>query len=236
MRYKRDILKKKGASILTALALLAIVSSCGGRSSRDTTDADQGASGSNGASSGGSGGTSTTSTDSGTDNFNPAYTYSFSLTGPGGANSSTTLPAVDTDRMLKVRVKPGAAGVLSLPGNQYSGFSAPYYCISYLITVLNQSVRTKTLALNGGSIACPNAPESDTIDFSSRLTSSHGAITIKVSAALYDFKYMLCLWNPLLMTGGGAVSCDTYKAAAVYNTHVVTGDMEIQTNNAGNSN
>ena len=153
----------------------------------------------------------------------PPITYTFSLAGP---TDSKTLPTFQTDSLLKVRVKPGPAGTINVPN---SAFSANYFCINYVVSALGYDVRSKTVQINGGW-DCPQAETSDTIDFSSRLTPGHGPITLKVSAARYDFKYVACTQFPYLfnaqMFGCGLY----YPTVPIYTTHVVTGDLEVFVN------
>src|SRR3954470_5456595 len=69
----------------------------------------------------GGGGTGT-GTGSTSTNTLPPVTSSFSVSGPGGINTTYTF-SVNTDNVLKIDIAATPAGNLSLPGSQYSNFT-----------------------------------------------------------------------------------------------------------------
>lgn len=214
------------------IALTALLAGCGGKANRDGLGAEGIKTNAPGYSS------DDTSDDAITisDGFVPSVTYSFTLQGP---TDVMEVPGeVGTDNMLKIRIKPAPAG-----NSVGSGFSANYTCISYVISVLGQDVRTKTLSLgNGGH--CKGGPTSQVIDFSGRLTPGHGPVQIKVSAARSDFKYNACLAYPFEFTAIKWITpywwvpdftvCNKlyYPTTPLYANDTAAGDLEIQVNGA----
>jgi hypothetical protein len=172
---------------------------------------------------------STGSTGSTTDTSTyPAITTQFTLTGSGGTSPSYSY-TVTTDNLLKVKVTTGAATNV-IPG---SNFSATYECVSYNVTVLGQTLSTGTLSVSGGNSICPNAPTSKTLDFSSRLTSGHGSVTVTIVPTGYDFYCQSCLTYPWMFNAYpyGYYSCSMYcPLKTVYKNHGVTGTLAIQVN------
>jgi hypothetical protein len=153
---------------------------------------------------------------------------SFTLTGSGGTSPTYSF-TVNTDNILKVQVTPGAATNV-IPG---SNFSATYECVSFNVTALGQTLSTGTLSVSGGNSICPGAPTSKTLDFSSRLTSGHQAVTVTIQATGYDFYCQGCLTYPWLYNAYpyGYYSCSMYcPLHTVYKNHGVTGSMSIQIN------
>lgn len=163
-----------------------------------------------------------------TNNLLPPVQESFTVTGSGGTNPTYSV-TVDTDNLLQVQITAGAATNV-IPG---SNFSANYGCVTYNVTALGQTVTTNTLGVNGGNSICPNAPSSQTIDFSSRLTPGHGAVAITVSASGYDFYCQGCLMDPALYDAYpyGPYSCSMYcPLHTVFKNHGVTGTISVQVN------
>jgi len=153
----------------------------------------------------------------------PPISHSFEITGSGTASFT-----VDTDNVLKVRIKPDTAGLVS-----GSGFTAVYSCIKYTVTVIGKSVPTEVLQVGGGGLNCPTAKTEQIINFSDRLGTGHNSVTITVSAVKTDFKYNNCLQSPWLYSAYpyGYYSCDLYKPLTnLYTTHVATGVIDIQVN------
>lgn len=154
----------------------------------------------------------------------PPITSNFTVSGASGTSPSYKI-SVDTDDLLRVKVTAGPAGKVT--GDKY-GFYAVYDCVQYTVTVAGQSVTTQTLSVNPSNV-CPGAPSSQTIDFSSRLTSGHGSIEIKVTATGYDFYCKDC-WakTPAAYAYG---SCSYYcPLRGLYSTHTATGQLSIQVN------
>ena len=210
-------------SLPALLVLSTLLVGCGASSAPVDDGGDAGGTKANSGSGSGTG--TGTGTGSGTA-FLPAYSESFNrMTGVGGANPTYTTQAVQTDSILKVKITAGPAGNLSLPGSTYSNFTANYSCISFAVTVLGKTVTTQTLAVNGGGPLCPGAPESQVIDFSSRLTANHPPVTVSVSGARYDF---YCgLWYNGFVLGTYNMYC---PLRTVYQNHTVSGMLDIQTN------
>jgi hypothetical protein len=121
-----------------------------------------------------------------------------------------------------------------IPG---SNMSATYGCVSYNVTVSmtggSQTLSTGTLAVGGGNSICPNAPTSTILDFSNRLTTGHGNITVSIAATGYDFYCQSCLSYPWMFNAYpyGYYSCNMYcPLHTVYMNHGVTGTMDVQVN------
>jgi hypothetical protein len=160
----------------------------------------------------------------------PPITYTFSITGSGGVTPTFTTPSVDTDSVLKIRVRSGIAGPISVPG---SNFTANYGCITYNVTVLGRTVQVGPLAVNGGSVACQGASDNQVINFSDRLSPGHNVVTVQVSNPKYDFYYIGCISYPWLYNAYpyGNYSCNLYYPLYnVYKNHTVTGSLDIQVN------
>ncbi len=184
---------------------------------------------------------STTDTTTTTSN-NPTVTASFSMTGVGGTQpswSSQGHVTISTDNVLKITIRAGQAGALSLSNGSQNVFTANYSCVSYLVTVNGRSVRTAPLLANGvASSYCPNGVESQTIDFSDRLSAGGDAPVVTVSAPSYDFYCQIwygCQTYPnMYLSQCQGFSYNYYNSycptRSVYKTHTVTGDMDIETN------
>ena len=171
--------------------------------------------------------------------FDPAETFPFSITGPGGTTPSANVGPVNTDNMLQVQVTPGSAGPLSLPG-QYSGFSANYNCVQFNVTVLGQTLSTGLISLNGQCLNAQGqyvtAPTSVVLDFSARVSGPHGPVTVTINNAQYDF-YCTLFWEYYQYYGytpqnpfyGSTPSlyCPTKTA---YSNHTLTGNIAVQVN------
>lgn len=236
---------------LSGLSTLTLTG-CGKSSTSTQTTTTQGSTNNNGNTTGTTTGTTThsgSSTDTTTDNASntdsttdsstsesalPPITESFTVSGPSGTTPSYTT-TVNTDNLLKIKVTAGGAGQITDPTY---GFSGTYGCVSYKVTVLGSTQTTKLLAVGSqsdmlGAINCPGASTSQVLDFSGRLTSGHGAITVKVEAASYDFYCRGCETYPWLYNAYpyGAYSCSLYcPSRPVYQTHTVTGNLDIQVN------
>lgn len=168
----------------------------------------------------------------------PPLAYSFSLT-----RDTAFTTVVNTDNQLKVRIRPDSAGKIGgNPGN----FNGTYGCISYVVEVMGQAVRTAVLNVGGGA-NCVGAPTEQVIDFSSRLSPGHGPVTIKVSAAKYDFYLAGCLrspytygvyYDPYYQWSLVQSSCyNLYYQHTIYDArptvnayHTVAGSIEVQVN------
>jgi hypothetical protein len=218
--------------IVIALLATSLVA-CGGSSYRSTRQgsSDLGGSG-GGGSTGGTTAPGGTSTDTPDEGFMPSYSFAFNLTGTGGTQPTWTSGEINTDNILKIRINPGAAGNLSLPSGSavpYSNFSATYGCVSYQITVNGRSVRTVTLSVNGTGTSwmCPQAPDSQVIDFSDR-GPFFGPVKVQVTQARYDYYCQLLVMgyiNPYY--SGTYCSAQGYP---VYKNHTVTGSIDVQVN------
>lgn len=166
----------------------------------------------------------------GNDNSNNLQTplkFRFNITGVGGTQPQMRTPEFNTDALLRIKVIPGPAGQISIPGGTYSNFNAPYSCVSYTITVNGESMVTQPLSQEGPNFFCPNARPYQVLDFSSRLTRGHGPLKIKVSNARYDYYCRLWYAGYMPWTPSTLYCNDLYT---VYKTHTVTGKLEVQIN------
>lgn len=170
----------------------------------------------------------------------PAESYSFTITGINGTDPSFVTPEIITaDNLLRVKITPSGASNISLASGIYSAFSGGYGCIKYNVTVLGRTVATQVLAVQGAdNQACPNAPKSQIIDFSGRLTPGHAPIIVKVdqaSTSTYCERVLACMQNPW-----ASPQC-TYNypsylqnsycpTKAMYMNYTATGTVEIQVN------
>lgn len=238
-------------SALYAFLFAAIVTGCGKK--EKVTDEDSASQAQNGGTSGGStGGTSggtnggnnggTNGNTSGGTTTGTAYTFTGSVTGPSGTWTSGD---VNTDNLLRVTIRPQAGQPVA-----GTGFTANYQCVSFRIGIsaVGSGSTTGLMKVNGGSRYCPDGPEEKTVDLSSLLTPGHGAIRIKVSNATYDWKAQWCdyeyyrmitsggyyyfgVWYPYYVSPFGyTYNCPSYNNNPLYNTHVATFDVAIQTN------
>lgn len=219
--------------ILISLTLSTMLMACGGQPYQNPqapapTPTNSGGNG--GSSGGGTGGGSPS-------NFTPAITFSFNVTGSGGAHPSFTTQPVNTDTILKIKITAGQASNLNIP--IYSNFTANYDCVSYTVTALGKSVTTQPLSASGeNSALCPNAPPSEIIDFSDRLGPGHGPVTITIDRVRYDFYCKLWTrcqpelsWNPTCYYSFYPATQSMYcPMRTVYRNHTVTGDLAIQVN------
>ena len=222
----RGFMNMNSTSKLRIAALLSsafFMAACGAQPQRQVT----GATGAGITSSDPVGGGGTTPTDT-SGNTNPPLAFSFSLNGRD--TSGTVIPAwksaaISTDNLLKIKITPGAAGGLNVPG---SGYVANYGCISYDVKVLDQMITTSTLAVNGGSSACPGAPTSQILDFTSRLTPGHGALQVQVSNPRYDFYCVSCYTFPWFFNAY-QYGCNMYcPLRPLYKNHTAAGSIKVQ--------
>jgi hypothetical protein len=181
----------------------------------------------------------------------PSISHSFTVTGTGGTAPTYTTPTiVGADSLLKVRVVPGPAERLRLPGSQFDGFHASYACITYRVSLIlgssvSQTRVTRRLATgshasypfspSGGTYnPCQGAVQNDTIDFSSRLFPGHPAARVRVDQVKTDFQcayyWTLFLSRPtfyyLNMSFGSVCPSPT----DLHKLHSATGTLEIQVN------
>lgn len=142
----------------------------------------------------------------------PAYTFDFSNQGPQGKFTATQ---IDTDNLLQVTVTLGQP--TTIPG---TGYTAEYSCAQFMVTVLGQS-QTVFLSNTGspGYGYCNGAQTSQMVDFSSRLTTGHGPVSVTVTNVSYD--------NCRLYGDVYGYGC---PMTAVYSTHILTGALSIVVN------
>lgn len=167
-------------------------------------------------------------------------TASFSLNGVNGVvtayDTRNDSIQIVTDNLLQVRIRAGQAGPLTLP-NGNTPFTANYSCVSYLVTVNGRSVRTQPLLANGQpSPYCPDGVPEQTIDFSDRVSPGSGTLYVRVTEPRYDFYCQLWIaCQPFPYYAGCAGFGPNYQnlycpTRVVYQTHTVTGDLDILTN------
>ena len=225
----KAILGRPTENAVLLTLLLATLSACGGEAYREPdVDSDDDGSTAQSSSSSSPAASSSSGTVDTSDPENPVYTYSFSLTGSGGTAPTYTSTSISTDNTLRVRVIPGQAGSLSTSEGTDSNFSATYYCASYTVTVLGHSLTTQPLKINGGGAICANAAESEILDFSDRMTSGHGDVTVGISAPRYDY-YCQLLYNGYINWGYYSTYC-SQSLYPVYKNHTVTGSIEVEVN------
>lgn len=191
----------------TALGLAAALalSACGGRAAPQAVNPSAAAAGSTSGNPSFTGGTGTsegyTENPTPANIGTPAESYAFTITGNGGTDPEFETPEVYTaDNLLRVKITPAGASNISLASGIYSAFSGGYGCIKYNVTVLGRTVTTQVLAVKGAdNQACPNAPKSQIIDFSGRLTPGHGPAIVKIdqaSSSTYCERVLACMQNP----------------------------------------
>jgi len=228
---------KLNKKVLIALTLTASLTACGRSSIGSGDGTNTGAGTIPGAVSGG--GDGSILSDAG---FIPKASYSFAIAGQSSAQipqsftqgGQTYTNGISTDSILKIRVTAGAAGNNVVPAtNPYyhagTNFTATYGCISYVVTVGGQQVRSQTLAVPGAyNYNCPNAPQSQVIDFSSQLTRGHGPMFVTVSSVLDDY-YCQQLGNSY-----NNLFCPLHPVYdSNYGKHSISGTIEVETNGAG---
>ncbi len=194
-------------------------------------------------------GTTTTSADTSsttdttpTTSNNPTVTASFSMQGVNSAQPSWSSQghlSISTDNLLKITIRAGEAGPLTLSNGTQNVFTANYSCVSYLVTVNGRSVRTKPLLAGGvASSYCPTGVTDQTIDFSDRLSAGGDAPVITISDPRYDFYCQIwygCQTYPnMYYSQCQGFTYNYYNLycpnKAVFKNHTVTGDMDIETN------
>ncbi len=210
----------------TLIALTALFTAC----SPSTSTISSGTSAASSTSSASTSTTPTTSSTSSTTsstNQLPATTASFTVAGTRGSTNTSNAYysiTVNTDNLLQVTVNAGSAGSLTIPGY---GFSANYNCVTYKVTVLGDTVETNPLSTGTSSSDCQGAATSQMIDFSSRLTTGHGPVTVQVESSKYDFDCVSCETYPWLYS----YYCNNYcPMDLVYKNHNITGTLSIVTN------
>lgn len=183
-------------------------------------------------------------------NLLPPETYSFKVNGPNGAIKSQVFPATSTDNILKVTVITNSYG--SVEG---SNQSVGYNCVQYNVTVRPQgatsggSTKQAFVSLTGqpGTGKCQGALAQPVLDFSSTLTTGHGAMEVSIAATNSDNcrKYH---WNNYYgWIYGAPTDYETYYGQVsnpvvygigyagcsldvIYDTYNVVGSVQIHTN------
>jgi hypothetical protein len=210
---------------LISLSLVALINACGGQPFQEPQSPPSSPPNTSGGSSGNGGGNSGSPSQ-----FTPAITFSFSVTGSGGALPAYTTPVINTDNILKIKITPGLSDRISIP--TYSNFTANYECVTYTVTALGKSVTTEVLCPSQ-----PDKPSSQIIDFSDRLGPGHGPVTVTVDRVRYDF-YCL-LWTQCQLEPFNPTCYYSFYPAAysfycplrtTYRNHTVTGNLAIQVN------
>jgi hypothetical protein len=158
---------------------------------------------------------------------NPAladpYRFTFKIAGsttppPGStrpAATSQTITGIFTDNKLQITVGGGDPGAV---GN--TGYTAAFSCLRVNVTVLGQT-QTAFVSNTGapGWGYCSGAQPTQTLDFTSRVTQGHQAVTIKIDSPMYD--------NCRLYGNIYSYGC---PMTAVYWNHIVNGSIEVHTN------
>ncbi|MBC7385351.1 MAG: hypothetical protein H7301_04195 [Cryobacterium sp.] len=178
--------------------------------------------------------------------FNPttgSYPLSFKSVGfdpAGGAASVTTSPALFTDSKLVVVVTASPATRNEYTNGTYANFTANYNCVTVAVTVSVEqngvfsdlpTVYTNRLTANG-TAGCAGSQASQTIDFSSYMSSGHGNIKVKVQALTSDFDCDRALSYPYYPNPYSQIlaTCRTNPMRSIYQYHVVNGNIQVQTN------
>jgi hypothetical protein len=223
------------------ISTAAMMSACG-----LTSSTSFGSSASTTAATSSTSGTSGTSTSGSTTSSDPAALSfaNISMTGAGGTNPTySTLKAsgayIQTDDTLKVRVlvEPGTSG-LSI--STYSGFSANYNCVSYEVSIYDDSGAligsqdTGMLQVTGSS-ECMNSSGTNyqDLDFSGSVTGPHGGLNVEVQALSYDW-YCQLWYDYYDMYGSYSPYYSYYSywcpSKAVYKTHTIDASIQVETN------
>jgi hypothetical protein len=241
--------KKSQAQVALFAALLAAtVSACGGSSAQNSIDPPIGGTG--GGTSGGTSGGITGGTTGGTTGgstggttgapFDAAASFSFTVTGGTRPESVYETPTIHTDTKLRVRVNSGSAGQVRPLDGSYSNYNASYNCVSYTLEIGGRTFQTNYLNAPGSTADCGTSgkPTSQILDLSSFLTPGLGGFSIKVRALHYDAYYQGCLWDPYRygvnpFQFSWQQSCKSmYFQRSVYQTHTVTGSIEVEVNSS----
>lgn len=233
-------MKNQKRAIALSLLLMIAAAGCGGQSYR--VPAGDGQNQGDGGWNGGGGGWWPDPNPSSVPTY-PKITTSFELNGVNGNKTSYNTNEqglqIITENVLKVTVRAGQAAPNSLNNGSSSPFTANYSCVSYLITVGGRSVRTKPLRVGSQpSPYCPDAVAEQTIDFSDR-TGPGNDLSVRVTEPRYDF-YCQMWYSCQMYPNNTTYTCyysfpysyyNSYcPTRAVYQTHTVTGELEIQVN------
>ena len=167
------------------------------------------------------------------------------MSGQSGTNPVYSTKAqngayISTDNILKIEVlaQPGTA-VLQSPSGQYSGFSTNYHCISYQVSVYDDtgtmigSQTTKLLASDSTNSICTGSPSSQILDFSGSVQSPHGGVDVRVQPLAYDW-YCELWYDNYNIYGFSSPYYSYYSywcpSKAVYANHEVNASIQIQVN------
>lgn len=230
MRTRIQLLAVTSAALTAAI----LFSACGKETVLSpvsgTTGNLQGFGGTPSSSGGGPSGGYSNGTSSSSDPFNATKRYTFSLTGSNGSSGTYTLPPVQTDNLLNIRMIVGPAQQVNVPGTT---FTANYSCAGYRVTIGGQSIQTAALNTGAGSpySPCTSSGDAQIFRLSHLLTPGHGPISVVVSHPRYSFKYESCKAAPWLYTAMGIYNCQIYHPmTGAYDTHVLTGTIELELN------
>jgi hypothetical protein len=164
----------------------------------------------------------------------PALTFSGQITGSTGTTPSWTSPTFETDNTLQVRITPNQAGsIVSGTPNVDSYFTGIYNCAEFTVVVLGDTVTTQPMALDPSQPCWSQSgspiygvQSSQLIDFSSRLSSGHGAISVAITGGATDD---YCQWLADNVTNPYSSAYMEYnwtslfcEVRAIYKTHVAT--------------
>lgn len=212
--------KKTQAMTILAVGALAL-QACGGAPYSEISSIGGSSTTSTGSGSTSTGtGSGTPSTGGGTTpapsdpNLLPPISHAFSNQGV----TSTSISDIVTDNKLAVTVKLGQPS--NIPN---TGYTAAYRCARINVTVANQT-QTVFVSNTGADITesydpCSGAKKSQTVDFSSRLTTGHGAMSVAIQNVAYD--------NCRLYGNVYGSGC---FLTTVYSTHVINGTIDVHVN------
>lgn len=176
------------------------------------------------------GGTTGTGTGTGNGSYTPALDYGdFDIYGTAGTvaagqstgSSEVTFPTVNTDNLLKVRLR-ARPGSTSLNNASYQ-----YTCVRFRVALgSGQTMTTGLIKVPGTTGYCPGGAEYVDLDFSGYMTAGHGGITLTVKQVETD---TYCQWQMMgLITAYGGINyCPT---APAHKQHKTTGNIQVQIN------
>lgn len=233
---------KQLKSLPVYISVAALLSACGASSTSFQNSAGNGTATNN---SGVANPTPTPTPTSTTTNLADALSFSnIAVTGAGGTNPtystySASSAYIQTDNVLKVRVtvEPGTS---NLAISTYSGFSANYNCVSYQVSIYDDSgamigsQETGMLQVAGTSPCIGSTGNNyQDLDFSGSVVNPHGGINVEVQALSYDW-YCQLWYDYYNEYGIYSPYADYYSywcpSKAVYKTHVVDSSIEVMTN------
>jgi len=212
----KNLKSKSWISLISTAGAALMLSACGSQSTNSLYTGSATGTTSGSTTSGYSYQTGDSTTDQNLYNLPAAPEQRIELSGQNGTDPSKTL-AVSTSHTLKIKITPLAAPNITESG--YTNWVFPYGCLQVTVVANGMTQTTQVLKVSGtNSSTCSSAPSYQVLDFSNQVSGS-GSVNVTAQNPNYDnCRYYWPLYYGCSMS-------------AVFQTHRVAFNMQIQTDN-----